>query len=79
MDVLGLTEMMSSYIIRPPRPQYNITELGTPPLTQAKPNSNSKILFTNELISLCLNQPITWPYSAPSIPTSSATISKGLR
>ncbi len=28
MDALGLTEHMSSYIIRPPRPQYHITELG---------------------------------------------------
>jgi hypothetical protein len=36
MDALGLTEHLSYYIIRPPRPQYNITDLGTGRITQGK-------------------------------------------
>lgn len=59
MEVLGMTDYLSNYIIRPSRSLYDIADLGKFFITKVKPALNLKILGTNELISLCLHHKIT--------------------
>lgn len=51
MNLLGLTEQMAGFVIRPSRSQYDMSDLGTFPLIQDKRFLNLKESNTFEQIS----------------------------